>query len=100
MPSSVASGTRGCTTPRPLVAFLTALVIFLLVGAVPLPAAAQVVPYVTAREKGILPEHGIVNFAPWEAIDPWSLNARLSWVDIDLVGNAGFNLTVRRVYNT
>jgi RHS repeat-associated protein len=65
-----------------------------------LPAAAQVAPYETAREKGVLPEHNPISFAPWEAIDPWSGNAMLSFVDFSLPGNAGFDLVVRRVYNS
>ncbi|MDA8440055.1 MAG: hypothetical protein M0Z51_14520 [Propionibacterium sp.] len=100
MPRSDASGTGGGTGRRPLVAILTALLTFLVAGAVSLPAVAQVVPYETAREKGALPEHGLVSFAPWEVVDPWSLNVMLSYVDFDLPGNAGFNLVVRRVYNS
>ena len=65
-----------------------------------LPAAAQIAPYETAREKGALPEHGAVSFAPWETVDPWSGNVMLSFVDVALPGNAGFNLVVRRVYNS
>jgi hypothetical protein len=100
MPSSVASGTRGCPRRRPLTAILITIVAFLLVGAACPPAAAQIAPYETAREKGVLPEHGAVSFAPWETIDPWSGNVMLAFVDVALPGNAGFNLVVRRVYNS
>jgi RHS repeat-associated protein len=65
-----------------------------------LPAAAQPLGWETAREKGVMREHGPISFAPWDQIDPWSGNAMLSFEDLSLIGNAGFNLTVRRVYNT
>ena len=100
MPSSVASGTRGCPRLRPLAAILTTIVAFLLIGAACLPAAAQGPEWETAREKGVLREHGPIGWSPWEVIDLWSGNVMLSFVDFDLQGNSGFNLTVRRVYNS
>jgi YD repeat-containing protein len=77
-----------------------ATAVLLALAAVSLPATAQITPYETAREKGALPEHGVVSFAPWETIDPWSGNVMLAFVDFALPGNAGFNLTVRCVYNS
>ncbi len=79
---------------------LIVTVALLAVTATCLPAAAQIAPYETAREKGVLSEHGPFSLAPWEVIDPWSGNVMLSFVDFVLPGNAGFNLTVRRVYNS
>jgi RHS repeat-associated protein len=101
MLSPCASSARSSSTlrrhhPIPLIA----VVALLAVAATCLPAAAQIAPYETAREKGVLPEHGAVSFAPWETIDPWSGNVMLSFVDVALPGNAGFNLVVRRVYNS
>ncbi len=82
-------------------ALLTVLgALFIVLTVASLPAVAQINRYETAREKGALPEHGPISLAPWEVIDPWSGNVMLSFVDFVLPGNAGFDLTVRRVYNT
>lgn len=61
------------------------------------PARAQVQD--AAGALGIGDTHGALSFFPWERIDPYSGNVLLTFTDIDLPGNAGFNLTIRRYYN-
>ena len=52
-----------------------------------------------AAALGIGDTHGSLSFLPWEQIDPYSGNVLLTVTDLDLPGNAGFNLTIRRHYN-
>ena len=61
------------------------------------PARAQVQD--AAAALGIGETHGSLSFEPWERIDPYSSNILLTFTDIDLPGNSGFNLTIRRYYN-
>jgi RHS repeat-associated protein len=49
---------------------------------------------------GIGAQHGSFSLVPWEQIDPFTGNALLTFTDVVLPGNAGFNLTVRRYFNT
>lgn len=53
-----------------------------------------------AAALGIGDTHGSLSFAPWEKIDTYTGNVLLSFTDLDLPGNAGFNLTVRRYCNS
>ena len=62
------------------------------------PALAQVEQSTAAL--GIGTNHGSLSFAPWEQIDAYTGNVLLTFTDIDLPGNAGFNLTIRRHYNS
>ncbi|MDA8439806.1 MAG: hypothetical protein M0Z51_13235, partial [Propionibacterium sp.] len=74
--------------------------LLLTVAGISSTASAQTIAYDTALENGALPEHQPLSFAPWEVIDPWSANAMLFFLDVDLPGNAGFDLRIRRVYNS
>ena len=62
------------------------------------PALAQVDQATAAL--GIGANHGTLSFAPWEQIDTFTGNVLLSFTDINLPGDAGFNLTIRRYYNS
>ena len=101
MSSPVLSASRRFPAPcHHVPGLLTVIAALLALSIASIPAAAQITRYETAREKGVLPEHSPLSLAPWDLIDPWSGNAMLSFVDFLLPGNAGFNLTVRRVYNS
>jgi hypothetical protein len=49
------------------------------------------------NNSGIGRGHGTLSLAPWEQIDLFTGNVLLTFTDIDLPGNGGFNLTIRRV---
>ena len=49
--------------------------------------------------KGHVPFHGSFSQFPWEHIDTFSGNVVLSFTDLVLPGNAGFNLAIQRTWN-
>ncbi len=44
--------------------------------------------------------HGSFSLLPWEHIDTYTGNVVLSFTDLVLPGNAGFNLAIQRIFNT
>jgi hypothetical protein len=52
------------------------------------------------RALGVVAQHGSFSLLPWEHIDTYTGNVLLSFTDLVLPGNAGFNLTVQRTYNS
>ncbi len=92
-------GSFSLTVRRHSVAATSARVCLLL--AVCLAPAARVLaqdPGVNAL--GVGAQHGAFSLLPWEQIDPFTGNVLLISTDLVMRGNAGFDLTVRRYYNT
>jgi hypothetical protein len=91
--SSLESRPQSSTSVATLACLLLALCLFVVT-----PARAQVQD--AAAALGIGATHGTVSFAPWEQIDTFTGNVLLTFTDINLPGNAGFDLTIRRHYNS
>jgi len=49
---------------------------------------------------GRIPGHGTLSTFPWEHVDSYTGNVLLSFTDLVLPGNAGFNLVVQRTFNS
>jgi hypothetical protein len=90
-------GSRGrATRLGALFALALALAI---VAAVVLPTAAQEEPPGPGNFLGRVPRHGSFSQFPWEHIDAVTGDVFLSFVDLALPGNSGFNLEIRRSLN-
>ncbi len=50
--------------------------------------------------KGFNPNREFVSQLPFEHIDPMTGNLLLTYTDLELPGNAGFNLRIQRTYNS
>jgi hypothetical protein len=76
-----------------------AIVLSLFFGLAPsAPAAAQDQPGVEAT--GLSSTRAYLSVLPWESIDVYSGSLVLTYTDLVLPGNAGFDLAVTRVYNS
>jgi YD repeat-containing protein len=49
---------------------------------------------------GRIPQHGTFSLLPWESIDTYTGNAILTFKDLVLPGNGGYDLEIVRTYNT
>ena len=63
-------------------------------------ALGQALPDPIGERLGQVPQHGSLSLLPWEDIDTYTGNAVLSFTDLVLPGNGGFDLAVVRTYNT
>lgn len=77
---------------------VTAIVAILFAG-LAMPAVAGAQSGSAPSYTGFQPNRDYLALQPFEAIDTAAGNLILRFVDLDLPGNAGFNLTVERVYN-
>jgi YD repeat-containing protein len=50
--------------------------------------------------KGAQPNRPTATQLPWERVDPMTGNLSLSFTDLSLPGNAGFDLNIQRTYNS
>ncbi len=55
---------------------------------------------IAAQNNGVGALHGSFNLSAWDRVDAFSGNAMLTFTDAILPGNGGFDLVVRRIYNT
>ena len=87
-----------CASVRGLV---TVIIIAATLASVAPSAAQDPAPAVhPSAQPGALPNHGTLNLLPWEHIDTYSANAVLTFTDLTLPGNAGFDFAIRRTLNT
>ena len=97
-PSARAGAWGGVVDPRRvsrgLLTVLVAVVLTLVAGR---GASAQ---EETSDQKGVISQHGSFSLLPWEHIDTYTGNVVLSFADLVLPGHAGFNLVVRRTFNS
>jgi CSLREA domain-containing protein len=72
----------------------------LLTFATGLILAAQAAPAQVFNERGFKPNRDFFSQLPFEHIDPLTGNLLLTFTDLVLPGNAGFDLRVQRTYNS
>lgn len=85
-------GSRGVARVRRVLA-----IVCLLAGGASATALAQVLPF---DEKGTSNRRESFSALPYEHIDPMTGNLLLTFTDLELPGNAGFNLRIQRTFNS